>query len=159
MHQAQVALSLTSRQREWAAPSTGSRVRLCDASSHYGCWYHIQYVLKPFRTYWFINRRGQISLSLRLTDALTDTFGCWSQQWLSQRGVPAVCLRRGEGRGWEGMVMLAVGVWVRVGVGGGAALSKTKQGRGRKQFKSAYWSSTSDCTYIPQSHRSHSCVS
>lgn len=94
------------------------------------------------------------SLSLRLTDALADTFGGWWRRRLSHRGAPTVCLwwgeRRGGGDGGSG----------GGGEGGGdAALSKTKQGRGRKQFKSEYWSGTSDCTYIPQSHRSHSCVS
>lgn len=46
---------------EWAACRCArDTARLCGVSGHYGCWYHIQYVLKPFQTHWFINRGGQI---------------------------------------------------------------------------------------------------
>lgn len=43
------------------------------------------------------------SLSLRLTDALADTFGGWRRRRLSHRVVPAVCLWRGGGGGRQGV--------------------------------------------------------
>lgn len=61
VRQAQLALWLTSKRRAWAAHRRARDAACpCDAGSHYGCWYHIQYVLKPLRTYWFIYRRRQI---------------------------------------------------------------------------------------------------
>lgn len=142
------------KPRAWAARRRArDAARHCDAGSHYGCWYHIQYALKPLRTYWFIYRRGRIvsHCAWRMLSPIPSAAGGGGGCHIEAR-------RRfvyGEVRGGDGGSGGGGG-----GEGGGdAALSKTKQGRGRKQFKSEYWSGTSDCTYIPQSHRSHSCVS
>lgn len=131
-----------------------------DTRGHYGCWYHIQYVLKPFRMYWFIYERHQIvshSAWLMLSPILVLRGRRWWWGELVGNVVMSGCAGGLSSERWgrrEGRVIV-----VAIVVGVQQQLRKTKQGRGRKQFKSPYWSSTSDCTYIPQSHRPHSCVS
>lgn len=98
MHGAQIALWLTSKEsvssvqvRTWhSAPLRWKRP----------LWMLISYSIgakTASNPLIYLQARAD-SLSLRLTDALADTFGGWRRR-LSHRVVPAVCLWRGEGRG------------------------------------------------------------
>lgn len=92
-----------------------------DARGHYGCWYHIQYVLKPFRMYWFIYERHQIvshSAWLMLSPILVLQGWRWWWGQLVGNVVMSGCAGGLSSERWgrrEGRVIVAAIVAVVVG--------------------------------------------
>lgn len=95
------ALWLTSK---WSASSVQVRTwRAAPLQCERPLWMLISYSIRAktaSNPLIYLQARAD-SLSLRLTDALADTFGGWWRRRLSHRVAPAVCLWRGEGGGRE----------------------------------------------------------